>query len=100
MAPESTWEPRPDPAVNDPDRPGLRPHRHPPKKLHPWVFLQAEVWVDYWGNEHEVALMADDYIANVTAFCEERASLIWVLVARESIRLLLDHLGSSAEEAI
>lgn len=78
-----TWQPRPDPAVHDPDRPGLRPHRHPPDELHSWVFVQDEVWVDYWGNEHEIALMAGDYVANVVAFCEERALWIWALVAGE-----------------
>lgn len=74
------WRPRPDPAIHDPVRPGLRPHVHEPNRLWPWVFSQDKVWVDYWGNEHEIALMAGDYIANVIEFCRQRALRIALLV--------------------
>lgn len=90
MSGASRWQPRPDPAVHDPDRPGLRPHRHPPDALHSWVFVQDEVWIDYWGNEQEIALMAGDYVANVVAFCEERALWIWALVAGELMACVVE----------
>jgi hypothetical protein len=77
--------PRPDPALTDPGRPGLRPHRHTPDHLHGWVFLQHQVWVDYWGNEHEIELMAGDYVANVIGFCKAQplsiALIVWAEVA-------------------
>ena len=79
MSAEQEWRPRPDPAVTDPNRPGLRAHRHVGNTLYGWVFAQDEVWVDYWGNEHEIALMAPDYVANVIAFCVERAAHIHAL---------------------
>lgn len=100
MAPALNWQPRPDPAVHDSERPGLRPHRHPPGKLHPWVFLQDEIWVDYWGKEEVIALMAGAYVANVIAFCEERAPLIFALVAQESVQLHLDNVESAEAEMI
>lgn len=74
------WRPRPDPALVDPGRSGMRPHVHKPNRLWPWVFAQAEVWVDYWGNEHEIAQMASDYIANVIEFCRLRALRIALIV--------------------
>src|SRR5579862_9985258 len=76
MADELLYEGRPDPAIHDPNRPGLRPHRHPPNKLHAWVFLQDEVWVDYWGNEQEISLMEPAYAEAVIDFCLARA--IWI----------------------
>lgn len=76
----SRWRPQPDPAIHDPDRPGLRPHVHEQNRLWPWVFQQGEVWVDYWGNEHEIALMASMYLANVITFCQARSLRIALLV--------------------
>ena len=73
------WRPRyPDPALVDPDRPGLRVHRHPQNQLQAWVFRQpvAEWWVDFWGNEHLIRTMSDEHVANVLAFIRERASRI------------------------
>jgi hypothetical protein len=88
------WTPRPDPAVTHPGRPGLRPHRHTPDHLHGWVFLQHQVWVDYWGNEHEIELMAGDYVANVILFCEAQplgiALIVWAEIA---YRVLLCRAG-------
>ncbi len=75
------FEPRPDPAIEDRQRPGLRPHRHPPNVLHAWVFLQHQVWVDYWGNEHEIESMPLDYVENVIGFCLRQAERIRALVA-------------------
>lgn len=75
-APER-WQPRyPDPALADPIRPGLRAHRHPPNRLHTWLFAQAKVWIDYWGNEIAVETIGADYRANIVAFCEQRAAYI------------------------
>ena len=56
--------PWPDPAEGPP-RPGLRPHRHPPNRLHVWVFRQQQAWVDYYGNEHEIESMPLDHTRNV-----------------------------------
>jgi len=66
----------------------MRPHRHEPDHLNGWVFLQYEVWVDYWGNGHEIELMAGDYAANVIRLCEERVQRIALLVAVEFLYLL------------
>lgn len=77
----SRWKPRPDPAIHDPDRPGLHPRLHEPNRLWPWVFGQDEVWVDYWGNEHEIKHMASDYLANVIEFCRRQALRIALIVA-------------------
>jgi hypothetical protein len=79
------WQPRPDPAIHDPQRPGMRPHVHEQNRLHPWVFLQGEVWVDYWGNEHAIALMPTDYVANVIEFCLRQAQRIRSLIALEAL---------------
>ena len=80
MSGEQAWTPHPDPALTDPARPGLRPHRHEPDHLYGWVFLQHQVWVDYWGNEHEIELMPRDYVENVIAFCLQRGEQIQTLV--------------------
>lgn len=94
MSDQPVWTPRPDPARARPLPPGLRPHRHPPGWLRGWVFLQHQVWVDYWGNEHEIEQMPGDYIANVIGFCEQRAERISVIVAAEiAYRALLHLLG-------
>ena len=94
MSGKPVWTPRPDPAVTDPKRPGLRPHRHEPDHLHGWVFLQHQVWVDYWGNEHEIVLMAPDYLANVIRFCEGQTLGVAVIVWAEiAYRLLMHRAG-------
>jgi hypothetical protein len=68
-ASHSEWRPRhPDPALLNPNAPGLRAHRHPPNRLHTWVFAQQTVWVDYWGNELTLTQMAADYLVNVLRF--------------------------------
>jgi hypothetical protein len=91
------WTPRPDPALRDPLPPGLRPHRHTPDRLHGWVFLQQQVWVDHWGNEHEIDSMPADYRANVIGFCKQRAERIQAIVTMELLRRALLHLlGSGA----
>ncbi|MDX6453465.1 MAG: hypothetical protein QOH16_3514 [Gaiellaceae bacterium] len=60
------WRPRhPDPALVDPDAAGLRAHRHPPNRLHPFVFMQAGVWVDVWGNETDSGIYVRDHPGNV-----------------------------------
>lgn len=86
----ASWTPRPDPAVHEPGRPGLRPHRHPHDRLYAWVFEQGQVWVDYWGNEHEIESMSADYIASVIRFCERQAACIRWLVGLD---MLLEALG-------
>lgn len=86
MSGKRDWTPRPDPALADPQRPGLRPHRHEPDRLHGWVFLQHHVWVDSWSNEHEIETMAGDYVAKVIRSFEDRALgialIAWAEVAR------------------
>jgi hypothetical protein len=77
------WTPRPDPALREPLPPGLRPHRHKPDHLYGWVFLQHQVWVDYWGNEHEIESMASDYVRNVIGFCQQRTERIFVVASCE-----------------
>jgi hypothetical protein len=69
---------RPDPALlRSAERPrGVRFHRHVENQLHSWVFGQHQVWVDYYGNEHEIESMPLGYVANVVAFCRERAEWI------------------------
>jgi hypothetical protein len=86
------WQPRPDPAVTDPNRPGLRAHRHPPNRMHAWVFQQQQVWVDYWGNEHEIESMDVDYVRNVIAFCLLRAEAILDLTCAEGASAVVDML--------
>ena len=79
------WKPRPDPALTVPLQPGLRAHRHPPDHLRGWVFVQRHIWVDYWGNEHEIGSMPLDYIANVIHSCEERAERIHTIVMLDAL---------------
>jgi len=99
------WRPRyPDPALVDPDRPGLRAHRYPPNQLHGWVFGQREVWVDFYGNEIEIGTtgsMSDAYVANVLAFARGQADRIREMVVLDLlIDLLLGQLERlHAEEA-
>lgn len=81
MASSSTLKPRPDPAIADADCLGLRAHRHPADRLHAWVYLQHQVWVDYWGNEHEIESMPLDYVENVIRFSEERVERIAFLIS-------------------
>lgn len=83
------WRPRPDPALTDPRQSGLRAHRHPPNRLHAWLFLQHQVWVDYWGNEHEIESMNRGYIANVVGFCRRQADRIRFLVTLELLEQLV-----------
>ena len=83
---EPTWIPRPDPALNVPLPVGVRPHCHPPNLLQGWVFLQHQVWIDYWGNEHEIGSMPLDYVANVIDFCEERAGRIRLIAFAEAAK--------------
>jgi hypothetical protein len=88
------WRPRhPDPALVDPDAPGLRAHRHPPNRLHAFVFAQQRdfVWVDYWGNEIEIESMSAEYVRNVLAFTRGQAARIREIVAPD---LALDQLAA------
>jgi hypothetical protein len=77
-APEQQgWRPRyRDPALVDPDAPGLRAHRQPPNRLHAWVFTQQDLWVDYFGNEIEIEKMSAEYVVNVLAFTQAQAGRI------------------------
>jgi hypothetical protein len=85
-ASHSEWHPRhPDPALLNPDAPGLRAHRHPPNRLHAWVFVQRTVWVDFWGNEHALVSMNDDYLRNVLAFVRGDASRIRDIVVLDLV---------------
>lgn len=85
MSDGAAWSPRPDPALQIPVPPGVRPHRHPPDQLHGWVFLQHQIWVDYWGNEHEIESMPLSYVANVIRFCVKRAERIHQTVALDAL---------------
>lgn len=67
-----------DPALGPP-RPGLRPQCHPENRLHLWVLEQHQVWVDFWGNEHEVESMALDDVEGVLSYLREHASLMHAL---------------------
>ena len=79
--PPTVWRPRhPDPALTEPARPGLHAHRFPPDRLHTFVFLQHQVWVDFYGNEVEIESMSRDYAAAVVAFCQMQAARIRRLV--------------------
>jgi hypothetical protein len=79
------WRPCPDPALLNPNAPGLRAHRHPPNRLHAWVFAQQALWVDYWGNELALGSMADDYIHNVLALVRGDASRIRDIVVLDLV---------------
>jgi hypothetical protein len=85
------WRPRPDPALVNPDTPGLRAHRHPPNRLHAWVFTQQDLWVDYWGNELELKSMSAEYVQNVLAFTRGQAARIREIVDPD---LALDQLAA------
>lgn len=85
-ASHSEWHPRhPDPALLNPNAPGLRAHRHPPNRLHAWVFAQQTVWVDYWGNEHALVSMNDDYLRNVLGFVRADAGRIRDIVVLDLV---------------
>jgi len=64
-----------------PDGPGVRRGRHPPDRLHSWVFLQRQVWVDYRGDEHEIDSMSGEYARAVITFCERCAQRIMLMHA-------------------
>jgi hypothetical protein len=53
---------------------GVRLERHPPNQIHGWVFRQAEVWVDFHGNEHDISSLSRDYTAAIIVFCQRRAN--------------------------
>ncbi len=90
------WRPLfPDPALSEPERPGLRPHRHRPNRLWPWLFEQHQVWVDYYGNEQEIESMSAAYAANVLAFCHLEAGRICLLALE---RMLERELGRRASD--
>ncbi len=93
------FHPRPNPALTDPDRPGLRAHRHPPDRLHTWVFGQHQVWVDYWGNEHEIETISLDYAANVIAFCRRQAWRILVIAFLDALEHCITSAGSGEAAA-
>jgi hypothetical protein len=84
-ASHAEWRPRPDPALLNPNAPGLRAHRHPPNRLHAWVFAQQTVWVDYWGNEHALGSMEAACIDNVLAFVRRDASRIRDIVVLDLV---------------
>ena len=92
------FKPRPDPALHHREQPGLHPHRHPRNRLHAWVFLQDQVWVDYWGNEHELELMPREYAANVISFCRRQAAEIRALVVLNAALHALDLYRGDEEE--
>jgi hypothetical protein len=48
--------------------------------MHAWVFLQHQVWVDYWGNEHEIESMPIDYVKNVIRFSEKQIERVAFLI--------------------
>ena len=52
------------------------------------------MWVDLYGNEHEVESMSLDYVENVISFLRVRARLLWSLVVSdlnlEAIALMLE----------
>lgn len=75
--PDATWL-LADPALGRP-RPGLRPHRHPENRLHLWSLDQHQVWIDFWGNEHEVESLERDDVENVISYLREHASLLHAL---------------------
>ena len=79
------FDPRPDPALSEPARAGLRVHCHPPDRLHAWVFGQHQVWVDYWGNEHEIETMPLEYVRNVIGFCRRQAWRILVFAFLDAL---------------
>lgn len=84
MTSEDQWRPRyPDPSLKRPLAQGLRSHVHPTNRLHGWVFLQQRVWVDYWGNEHEIGSMPIDYVGNVIRFCEQGVRGVQTVVVIE-----------------
>jgi hypothetical protein len=76
------WTPKPDPAGLG--LPGVRPHRHPQNLLSGWVFRQHQIWVDYWGNEHEIDSMPLDYVEAVIGFCERQARRIALTLALDA----------------
>lgn len=93
---DPAWKAQPDPALSRSRPLGLHPHQHDRDRLHGWVFLQHQVWVDYWGNEHEIELMASDYVQNVIAFCEARCERIQLVVCAELLYRALLHIAGVA----
>lgn len=77
----------PDPA-NAPRRPGLRPHVYEPNHLWTLIFRQGRLWIDYYGNEHEIALMDPSYVEKVIVFCRRQAWRIQLLVTLDDLAAL------------
>ena len=92
------WQPRPDPALDDPKPKGLHVHQHPSNRLHAWAFLQHQVWVDYWGNEHEIESMPIEYVENVIAFCRGQAAGIRLQIALSAAAEALSLCKAGSEE--
>ena len=80
-------------------RPGVRAGLHEPDRLWPWVFAQHQVWVDIHGSEHEIELMPPDYLRNVIAFCQLRATLIRQLVEFDQLAEALASVIQGQSEA-
>lgn len=89
---EHDFGPYPDPASTDPDRPGLRPGRHRDGFIYSWVFLQDRLWVDRFGNEHEISKMDLAYVRNVAAFLERRSEDVRSILYGESAGRALEQL--------
>lgn len=81
-------------------RPGVRPGLHEPNRLWPWVFgPQYQVWIDIHGSEHEIESMPPDYVRNVIAFCQLRATRIRQLVEFDQLAEVLALLIRGQSEA-
>ena len=61
---------------NNTHRPGVRERVYQPNMIWPWVFRQAEVWVDPYGSEHEIALMPLGELECAIKFCYFEAERI------------------------
>jgi hypothetical protein len=58
---------------------GIRENLHEEDTIPPWLFNQHQVWVDFFGHEHEIESMPIPHVEKAIAFCEERAERFWQL---------------------
>ena len=62
------------------------------------MFEQHQVWVDGWGNEHEIESMSVEYAENVIAYCRRRLGTVLWLVTGDAFYSALERLENGETE--
>lgn len=60
-------------------QPAIGSEQHTPDSIPAWLLDQHQVWVDFFGKEHEIETMPVEHARQAIAFCRERADRLWQL---------------------